>query len=197
MHLKKYFWTTAATLTALALLFFSVRLFKTKQDAEYRLQLAQLRAVTKLVIWEQDFVLTDLEKTEREYFNLFKTSESVLSTVPGRMGFHIDLGDSLNTKISLNKNEIVIEAPLMLSYVDIDLSKLIQVKDASFDPTLDISKSEVVRKLNQKALEKYLPEVEKEIKAKELTAQELSLEKLTGKKVLIVITSYPREVLTN
>lgn len=162
-----------------------------KQNAAYNLSLQQLRGVTKLVIWEQDFQLNDITEKEKHYFGLIDTKESVSTTVNGRMGFHIDLSDSLHTSIIPKNDTMYIEAPLLLTYINLDLGSLQQVKESSLDPSLEVDKSEVIKNLDQRALQKYLPQVAAAIKDKPLTKQEADLSKLCARPVKIVITKIP------
>lgn len=161
------------------------------QNQSYNLSLQQLRGVTKLVIWEQDFQLNDITEKEKHYFGLIDTKESVSTTINGRMGFHIDLSDSLHTAIIPKNDTMYVEAPLQLTYINLDLGSLKQVKESSLDPSLEVDKAEVIKNLNQRALQKYLPQVTAEIKTKPLTKQEADLSKLCGRPVHIVITKMP------
>ncbi len=170
----------------------STRITQTRETRQFNLNLQQLRGVTKLVIWEQDFTLNDMETQEKTYFKLFTSHESVATTVNGKMGFHIDLGDSIHTRIKQTKDSILVEAPLQITYVSLDMGTLQQIKDASLDPTLNIDKNEVIKHLDQKALEKYLPVIEESLRSKPLNSQQQQLSKLTGKPVRIVLTGMPR-----
>lgn len=162
-----------------------------KQTEKFNMALVQLRGVTKLVIWEQDFQLTNLASKEREYFKLFSTKESVITTINGRMGFHIDLSDSLQTTIQNTPDTVFIKAPLKLTYIDLDLESLQQVKESSIDPTVEVDKATIVQQLNKKALAQYLPQITAQLKSKSLSEQENKLSKLVGRPVRIKITSFP------
>lgn len=167
---------------------------ETKETQQFNLNLQQLRGVSKLVIWEQDFALNDLETKEKTYLKWFTAKESVITTVNGRMGFHIDLSDSIHTRITDFKDSILIQAPLQVTYVSLDMASLKQIKEASINPAVRINKEEIVKHLDQKALEQYLPAVKAALQTKSLTSQEEQLKRLTGKPVHIVLTGMPSAV---
>jgi len=153
----------------------------------------KLRSTAKLVVWEQDFKLVNITKIEKKYFNseLFKFSEKVSTTAKGRIGFHIDLGDTINTTFKITEKEIEIHAPLQLTYVTIDNGSIEQIKEASYDPTIEINKESIVKRLNEIALREQLKPALAKAKKQTLTKQEKSLKALTGKKVKIVLTDMP------
>ena len=159
---------------------------------QYNLSLEKLRSVTKLVVWEQDFLLNDLETDQKTYFNLFTTKESVMTTVSGKMGFHINLADTIHTVIDQDKDTIYISAPLQITYVSLDLTTLQQVKEASLDPTLKVDEHQIIKNLDQLALKKYLPSIIANVKDHPLTSQEQQLSKFIGKPVKILITKMPQ-----
>ena len=169
----------------------SINFIQQKQTTQFNLSLQQLRGVAKLVIWEQDFQLNDITEKEKKYFNLFTTKESIATTVNGRMGFHINLSDSINTTFSNTKDTIYIKAPLLVTYISIDAATIKQVKESSLDPSLEVDKIEIIKQLNQRALQKYLPQINATIQSKPLTSQEQSLSKLCNKPVKIIITKMP------
>lgn len=168
------------------------RFVENYNSRQYSMSLQQLRGVNKLVIWEQDFLLHDLETQERTYFKIFKAKESVSTIVSGKMGFDINLADSIHTIIEQNKDTIVVEAPLQITYVSLDMGTLQQVKEASLDPTLKVDKNEIIKHLDHKALEQYLPSVIANLKYRALTTQQHDLSRLTGKPVKIILTQMPR-----
>lgn len=177
---------------AIAVYFFVFKKYaETKETTSINIELNKLKEVTKLVIWEQDFVLNDIEEKERKYLKFFTTKETVSTTINGKMGFHVDLSDTSSTKISKLKDSIYIVAPLRITYVSLDLGSLKQVKESSVDPTLDVDKEEVIKKLDQKALAKYLPQVKAFIETQPLTYQEKQLSNLLGKPVKLIISSVP------
>lgn len=177
---------------AIAVYFFVFKKYaETKENTSINIELNKLKEVTKLVIWEQDFVLNDIEEKERKYLKFFTTKETVSTTINGKMGFHVDLSDTSSTKISKLKDSIYIVAPLRITYVSLDLGSLKQVKESSVDPTLDVDKEEVIKKLDQKALAKYLPQVKSFIETQPLTYQEKQLTNLLGKPVKLIISSVP------
>jgi len=153
----------------------------------------KLRSTAKLVVWEQDFKLVNITKMEKKYFNseLFRFSEKVSTTAKGRIGFHIDLGDTINTTFKITDKEIEIHAPLQLTYVTIDNGSIEQIKEASYDPTIEINKESIVKRLNEIALHEQLKPALAKAKKQTLTKQEKSLQALTGKKVKIVLTEMP------
>lgn len=159
---------------------------------QYNLSLEKLRSVTKLVVWEQDFMLNDLETDEKTYFHLFTTKESVMTTVSGKMGFHIDLSDTIHTVIDHSKDTVYISAPLKITYVSLDLGTLQQVKEASLDPTLKVDERAIIRNLDHVALRKYLPSIIRNVKDHPLTSQEQQLSKFAGKPVKILLTQMPQ-----
>lgn len=160
---------------------------------ENNIILEKLRATAKLVIWEQDFKIVNITTMEKKYFNsdFLKFTEKVSTTAKGRIGFHIDLGDTVNTKFRIEKDLIEIHAPLQITYVSIDNSTIEQIKEASYDPTLEIDKEEIVRRLGEIALRQQLIPALDNVKKMTLENQEKSLQVLTGKKVKIVLTEMP------
>lgn len=164
---------------------------ETKNAQQISLQLNQLRGVAKLVLWEQTFTLNNTESISRKYFGLIKSEESIHSTIEGKMGFHIDLADSINTHFDRINDTIYITAPLRNTYIELDLSTLTQVKESSLDPSLEIKKEEVVKNLQQKAIAEYLPTIKDQISAKDIQYQESKLSQMTGVPVKISITSFP------
>jgi hypothetical protein len=171
----------------------NVKLTESTTERNNEIILEQLKATAKLVIWEQDFKLHNIEKTEKKYFDQdwLKFSESVITTANGRIGFHIDLADSVNTKVVIEDKEIAIFAPLELTYISIDPGTIQQLKDASIDPTISINKEDIIHRLNEIALREYLAPAVAKAKKEPLTKQERLLTKLTGKKVSIRLTSVP------
>lgn len=154
--------------------------------------LEKLREATKVVIWEQDFHLTNISEQEKTYFKYLKTSEKVVTSAYGSLGFHIDLRDTINTKIDILDNEIIVSTPLQLTYLTINNSSINQVKETSLDPTISIDKEQIVKELNEIALRQNLEKSISHVKAESLDKQEASLEALTGKKVKIILTDYPK-----
>jgi hypothetical protein len=192
MHIRKRYLLLLGLVLVAVFWLLNTRITETKESRRYNLNLQQLRGVTKLVIWEQDFTLNDVETQEKTYFKMFTSRESVATTVNGKMGFHIDLSDSVHTRIEQGKDSILIRAPLQITYVSLDMGTLQQIKEASLDPSLNIDKNEIIKHLDQRALEKYLPVIEESLRNKPLTSQELQLSRLTGKPVRIQLTQMPR-----
>ena len=153
----------------------------------------KLRSTAKLVIWEQDFKLVNITKMEKKYFgsDLFNFTEKVSTTAKGRIGFHIDLGDSINTSFTITAESIEIHAPLQLTYVTIDNSSIEQIKESSYDPSLEINKEDIVKRLNEMALREHLKPALNKAKRQSLEKQERSLTSLTGRPVKIIITDMP------
>ena len=151
------------------------------------------RSTAKLVIWEQDFKLVNITKMEKKYFgsDLMKFTEKVSTTANGRIGFHIDLGDTINTSFTITSQAIEIHAPLQLTYVTIDNSSIEQIKEASYDLSLEVNKEDIVKRLNEMALREHLKPALDKAKKQSLTQQEKSLTALTGRPVKIIITDMP------
>lgn len=180
------------------IIFFSIkyvmpRLVEKSQITTYNFNPGELRAQTKIVIWEQDFTLSFTEKKSKKYFNSdwLKFTSSVAASAKGRMGFHIDLSDSVDTRIKLKNDTVCIETPLELTYVQIDLKTIEMIKKASLDPTLKVSKDSVIQKLDQRAIEEFLNPTIENIKMKSLDKQEKALARLTGKPVKIRFNNEP------
>ncbi len=190
-NISRWRWVEIAVIAFFAIWFWNVKLTEKRESQEFTIALQQLRGVTKLVIWEQDFQLTDLSTAEKTYFSLFSTKESVVTTIKGRMGFHIDLADSVHTIIDRTPDTIFVKAPLRLTYVNLDLGTLQQVKEASLDPTLELNKETIVKQLSTKAVAQFVPQVNAQLKTKSLTEQESKLSALAKKPVRIILTSYP------
>lgn len=188
---KTFMYIGIGALAFLVFWFINASIIKTKVNKQFNLSLQQLRSSAKLVIWEQDFQLSDITAKERVYFHMFTATESVATTINGKMGLHIDLADSVNTKIYKVGDTIEVQAPLRITYVSLDLGTLKQVKESSLDPTLEVDKDEVIKHLSQKALEKYLPDVIAAVRTKGLQEQQQKLQKLTGLPVKITLTQMP------
>ncbi|MGI6342691.1 MAG: hypothetical protein ACOXZ9_06935 [Bacteroidales bacterium] len=171
----------------------SIKLSESKDNINNIIVLEKLRAAAKLVIWEQDFVINNVTEKEKKYFNLdFLTfQEKVITSARGRIGFHIDLADTVNTKIVVKNDLIEIYASLELTYVSIDNSTINQIREASIDPTIKIDKEEIIKNLNELALREHLKPAILQAKAASLSEQEENLERITGRKVKIYITQYP------
>jgi hypothetical protein len=191
MHIRKRYLLLFLIVVIGVVWLFSRQMIKDQEDRQFNLNLQQLRGVTKLVLWEQDFALNDVESQERTYFDWITSKESVSTNIKGSMGFDIDLSDSTHTKIERKKDTIYVSTPLQITYVDLDMASLQQVKEASIDPSINVDKDEVIKHLDKKALEKYLPIVKAALQNKPLTAQEKQLTKLVGKPVKIVLTRMP------
>lgn len=180
---------------AVTLLFRFVSLKITEQNTriENDIILDKLQATAKLVIWEQDFKIVNITTMEKKYFgsDLLKFTEKVSTTARGRIGFHIDLGDSVNTHFRVEKDLIEIHAPLQITYVSVDNSTIEQIKEASYDPTLEIDKEEIIRRLSEIALRQQLQPALAKASKLTLSQQEKSLESITGKPVKIVLTGMP------
>lgn len=162
-------------------------------NTTYNFNPGQLRAETKIVIWEQDFSLSFTEKREKKYFNSdwLKFTESIAASAKGKMGFHIDLSDEEKTKIKFDRDTVFIETPLELTYVQIDLGTIEMIKKASIDPTLNLSKDSIIHKLDQKAIREFLTPTIETIKMKSIDKQEKALSRLTGKPVVIKFNDVP------
>lgn len=171
----------------------SIKLSESKDNINNIIVLEKLRAAAKLVIWEQDFVINNVTEKEKKYFNLdFLTfQEKVITSARGRIGFHIDLADTVNTKIVVKNDLIEIYASLELTYVSIDNSTINQIREASIDPTIKIDKEEIIKNLNELALREHLKPAILQAKAASLSEQEENLERITDRKVKIYITQYP------
>lgn len=175
----------------IAYFFVFKKFITTQENNAININLEKLKEVTKLVIWEQDFTLNDVEEKTRKYFNIIPAKESVSTTINGKMGFHVDLSDTSSTIIRRANDTIYITAPLRITYVSLDLGSLKQVKESSLDPTLEVDKEAVIKKLDHKALEKYLPQVKTYIETQPLTYQEKQLSNLLQKPVKLHISKVP------
>jgi hypothetical protein len=162
-----------------------------QEQEQTMLVLQKLQSVTKLVIWEQDFVLTDVTTLQKNYLGLFTSEEKLSTQVPGKMGFHIDLSDTIHTKIKHTKDSVFIKAPLKITYVTMQLSAMQQTKESSLDPTLNIDKEAVIKKLDAVALQKYLPGIIQQVQNQSLADQQRYLGNLIGKPVAISFSKMP------
>lgn len=192
MHIRKRYILALLLIFGAVAWFFHLKAVETAENRQYNFSLQQLRSVTKLVIWEQDFLMNNLESQERTYFKMFTTKESVSTTIFGKIGFHINLADSVHTIIERNKDTIVVKAPLQITYVSLDLGTLQQVKETSLDPFVKVDKNEVIKHLDHKALEKYLPGAIANLKNRSLADQQRQLTRLVGKPVKIILTQMPK-----
>ncbi|RKR85530.1 hypothetical protein BDD43_5801 [Mucilaginibacter gracilis] len=192
MHIRKrYILVVLLVFVALGWLL-RLKAVEIADNRQYNFSLQQLRGVTKLVIWEQGFLLNNIESQQRTYFKTFTSKESVSTTIFGKIGFHINLADSVHTIIERNKDTILVKAPLQITYVSLDLGTLQQVKETSIDPFVKVDKNEVIKHLDHKALEKYLPGAIANLRDKPLTSQQKQLSRLVGKPVKIILTSMPK-----
>jgi hypothetical protein len=173
--------------------FVNMKITERRTSEENSIIFDKLRSVTKLVIWEQDFKLVNVTKMEKKYFgsDLLKFTEKVSTTANGRIGFHIDLGDTINTTFTITEKAIEIHAPLQLTYVTIDNSTIEQIKESSYDPSVEVNKEEIVKRLNEIALREQLKPALAKAKRQSLEQQEKSLTALTGRPVKIVLTDMP------
>jgi len=173
--------------------FVTLKIAERRASEENTIIFDKLRSTAKLVIWEQDFKLVNITKMEKKYFgsDLLKFTEKVSTTAKGRIGFHIDLGDSIHTSFTITEKAIEIHAPLQLTYVTIDNSSIEQIKESSYDPTIEIDKEAIVKRLNELALHEYLKPALAKAKKQSLEKQEKSLAALTGRPVKIIITDMP------
>jgi hypothetical protein len=185
------------TIIAVAILlvfkYVNMKIIERKTTEENNIIFDKLRGTAKLVIWEQDFKLVNITKMEKKYFgsDLMKFTEKVSTTANGRIGFHIDLGDTINTSFTITTQAIEIHAPLQLTYVTIDNSSIEQIKEASYDPSVEIKKEDIVKRLNEMALREHLKPALDKAKKQSLAQQEKSLTALTGRPVKIIITDMP------
>lgn len=173
--------------------FISLKISERNTKIENDILLEKLQASAKLVIWEQDFKIVNITTMEKKYFDsdFLKFTEKVSTTARGRIGFHIDLADSVNTKFRIEKDMIEIHAPLQVTYVSVDNSTIEQIKEASYDPTLEVDKEEIIRRLGEIALRQQLKPALEKVKKMTLAKQEKSLQALTDRKVKIVLTEMP------
>ena len=171
----------------------NMKIVERRTTEENNIIFDKLRSTAKLVIWEQDFKLVNITKMEKKYFgsDLMKFTEKVSTTANGRIGFHIDLGDTINTSFTITSQAIEIHAPLQLTYVTIDNSSIEQIKEASYDLSLEVNKEDIVKRLNEMALREHLKPALDKAKKQSLTQQEKSLTALTGRPVKIIITDMP------
>ena len=191
----RFIGTIAIALLAIFLIFRYVNMKITERKAteENTLIFDKLRSTAKLVIWEQDFKLVNITKMEKKYFgsDLLKFTEKVSTTAKGRIGFHIDLGDTVNTSFIITEKSIEIHAPLQLTFCTIDNSSIEQIKESSYDPSVEIDKETIIKRLNEIALREHLKPALAKAKTQSLEKQEKSLSALTGRKVKIKITDMP------
>ena len=171
----------------------NMKIVERRTTEENNIIFDKLRSTAKLVIWEQDFKLVNITKMEKKYFgsDLMKFTEKVSTTANGRIGFHIDLGDTINTSFTITSQAIEIHAPLQLTYVTIYNSSIEQIKEASYDLSLEVNKEDIVKRLNEMALREHLKPALDKAKKQSLTQQEKSLTALTGRPVKIIITDMP------
>ena len=173
--------------------FVDMKIIERRTLEENNIIFDKLRSTAKLVVWEQDFKLMNITSSEKKYFgsDMLKFTEKVSTTAKGRIGFHIDLGDTINTSITITAKTIEVHAPLRLTYVSIDNSSIEQIKESSYDPSVEIDKEAIVKRLNEMALREYLKPALEKAKRQSLEKQERSLTALTGKPVKIIITDMP------
>lgn len=185
--------TIIAVAAFLVFRFVNMKISERRTVEENNVIFDKLRSTAKLVIWEQDFRLVNITKMEKKYFgsDMFKFTEKVSTTAKGRIGFHIDLGDTVNTTFTITEKAIEVHAPLQLTYVTIDNSTIDQIKESSYDPSVEVDKEKIVKRLNEMALREYLEPALEKAKKQTLSKQEKSLSALAGKPVKIVLTDMP------
>ena len=100
--MAKFFKGIVWVILVIIIIFFAVKylvpsIVEQNQQTTYNFNPGELRAQTKLVIWEQDFTLSFTEKKTKKYFksDWLKFTESVAASAKGKMGFHIDLSDTV------------------------------------------------------------------------------------------------------
>lgn len=194
----KFFKGIVWVMLVIIIIFFAVKylvpsMVEKNVETTYNFNPGQLRAQAKIVIWEQDFTLSFTEKKTKRYFksDWLKFTESIAASAKGRMGFHIDLSDTVNTRIKFENDTVYINTPLELTYVQIDLGTIDMIKKASIDPTLNVSKDTIIHKLDQRAIEEFLEPNISTIKLKTLGEQEKALSRLTNKPVRIKFSDVP------
>ena len=173
--------------------FVNLKIIERRTIEENNIIFDKLRSTAKLVIWEQDFRLMNITKMEKKYFgsDMLKFTEKVSTSAKGRLGFHIDLGDTIHTTFTITEKAIEIHAPLQLTYVTIDNGTIEQIKESSYDPSIEIDKEAIVKRLNEIALREQLKPALAKAKKQTLTKQEKSLSALAGRPVKIVLTDMP------
>lgn len=169
------------------------KLLESRSEREDQLIIEKIRATAKLVIWEEEFTLSNITQAEHKYLgsDYLTFTEKVFTKAKGKMGFHIDLGDTINTTYRITGKNIEIRTPLRLTYVSIDNGTVQQIKESSYDPTLEVDKEQIVRSLNEIALHEKLAAALNQVKKLPLSAQEKTLSALTGRQVKIVLTDMP------
>jgi hypothetical protein len=148
--------------------------------------LAKLKSLDKFVVWNQDFLLHNLDIKDSTH-NFLNNA-----IVSGKIAFAIDLADSIHTTIIDDKNTITITAPLQISYINYDVNTLILISDASANKALNLTKRQVIKYLDQKTLEQYLPLVTDDMQHNALSVPQQKLSDLTGKLVKINLTKMPQ-----
>jgi hypothetical protein len=173
--------------------FVNTKITERRAIKENSLIFDKLRSTAKLAIWEHDFKLLKVNMMEKKYFgsNLLKFSKRGSATANGRIGFHIDLADTINTRFTITEKTVEIHAPLQLTYVSIDNGIIEQIKESSHDPLVEIDKEAIVKRLNEIALREQLKPSLVKAKKQSLSKQEKSLSTLTGRPVKIVLTDMP------
>jgi hypothetical protein len=146
----------------------------------------QVRGLAYLVLYEQDYTLDQTETQANTHLGIH-FSETIKSSATGRMAFHINLGDTVNTTFVDRGDVIEIRGPLVLTFNEIDPASISMVKSASFDPTLEVSQDSVLKRLGLKALETYVPASLAAMKSKGFGEQEKILSKLMGKPVRLIV----------
>mgnify|MGYP000886987812 CR=1 FL=1 len=188
----------ALAAVSIFILYFGIKYIKSKivekrVETENAIIFDKLRATSKLVIWEQDFRMNKVTTAQKKYFgsDLLKFTEKLSTSAQGKIGFHIDLADTVNTQFVVTPKYIEIHSPLKLTYVSIDNSTIKQIKEASIDPSLEIDKEQAIKELNEAALREYLNPALTKARNESLAKQEKTLQAIAGKPVKIVITGEP------
>lgn len=186
-------WSFIALAGVLALRYFWNNISERGTSIKSTVNLDTLRAVTKLVIWEQDFSVNDIQTESKKYFgtDFLSFSESVATTAEGKMLFYIDLSDEGQTEIVNTDSGVIIRTPLEVDRPNIYLSSIKQIKDRSLDPTLEVDQDAIRQRLDTIAYIQNLPTMIGTIRQRSLAGQESNLGNLVGKRVRIILTDDP------
>lgn len=163
----------------------------TVSKSETKVNYDTLKSIVHLVIFEQEFVVTDHAEKSKKYFgvDLLTTKEQVFTTASGKMQFYLNLAE--RTQLIDHGDYLEVQTSIAVDKPNIALSSIKQVKDASLDPTLEVDQQAILSRLDTLAMMQHLPTMLAAVKGASLYKPEAVLSQLAGKPVKIVFTEDP------
>jgi hypothetical protein len=146
--------------------------------------LQRLREIPRLTLWQQNFMLNNIETQSKHLAYL----DNVVAS--GKLAFHIDLSSTTKTDIKYDDGLFTIKAPLQISYVMLDEVTVGQISQGALSTHID--PAEAIKQLSRAALSQETASAIVNINTTTIPVQEVQLGRLTGKKVKIILTEIPK-----